>query len=107
MRTLLALDWMQRQAGSSPLALSRSVARALREESWVQAGDRRELEAILETASGIEESGKGSAVGAHAVRASRQGGGLHRVRPHAGSSAADLRAARDFLRALQRRPLAR
>jgi SNF2 family DNA or RNA helicase len=59
----LALELLQRQAGSSPEALSRSVARALGEESWVQAGDRRELEAILELASGIEESGKGTQLG--------------------------------------------
>jgi len=59
----LALNLMQRQAGSSPPALSRSVTRALREERWVQAGDRRELEAILDLASGIEESGKGTQLG--------------------------------------------
>jgi SNF2 family DNA or RNA helicase len=59
----LALELLQRQAGSSPVALSRSVARALGEDSWVRAGDRRELEAILELASGVEESGKGTQLG--------------------------------------------
>jgi SNF2 family DNA or RNA helicase len=59
----LALDLMQRQAGSSPPALGRSVARALSEGRWVQADDRQELEAILDLASGIEESGKGSQLG--------------------------------------------
>ena len=59
----MALDLMQRQAGSSPLALSRAVARALREESWTQAADRVELEAILDLAAGAEESGKGTQLG--------------------------------------------
>jgi superfamily II DNA or RNA helicase len=59
----LALDLMQRQAGSSPQALSRSVARALREDTWVRPEDRRELEAILELASGVEESSKGARLG--------------------------------------------
>jgi len=53
------LDLMLRQAGSSPPALRRSVASALRDESWVPAASRRALEAILDVASGIEESGKG------------------------------------------------
>jgi SNF2 family DNA or RNA helicase len=59
----LVLNLMQRQAGSSPPALSRSVARALREETWVHADDRRELESILDLASGVEESGKGAQLG--------------------------------------------
>jgi SNF2 family DNA or RNA helicase len=59
----LALDLMQRQAGSSPQALSRSVARALREETWVKAGDRRELEAILDLACHEEQSSKGAQLG--------------------------------------------
>jgi len=57
------LDLMQRQAGSSLMALSRSVARALGEDSWVRAADRRELESILDLASGFEESGKGTQLG--------------------------------------------
>jgi len=67
----LALDLMQRQAGSSPQALRRSVARALREETWVRPEDRRELETILDLASGVEESSKGARLGemlsAHAL----------------------------------------
>jgi SNF2 family DNA or RNA helicase len=59
----LALDLMQRQAGSSPQALSRSVARALREDTWVRPEDRRELEAILDLASGVQESSKGARLG--------------------------------------------
>jgi len=54
---------MQRQAGSSPMALRHSVARALREESWVRATDRRELEAILEVVSGLGESAKAAQLG--------------------------------------------
>jgi SNF2 family DNA or RNA helicase len=53
------LDLMLRQAGSSPPALRRSVSYALRDEAWVPAHSRRALEAILDAASGIEESGKG------------------------------------------------
>jgi len=54
------LDLMQRQAGSSLMALGRSLARALAEESWVQPADRRELEAILDLASGADENSKGT-----------------------------------------------
>lgn len=53
------LDLMLRQAGSSPPALRRSVSYALRDEAWVPAHSRRALDAILDAASGIEESGKG------------------------------------------------
>jgi len=59
----LALDLMQRQAGSSPPALIRSVAHALREGTWAQAGDRRDLEAILDLASKVERSAKGIQLG--------------------------------------------
>jgi SNF2 family DNA or RNA helicase len=59
----MALNLMQRQAGSSPQALSRSAARALREDTWVRAEDRRELETILDVASGVEESAKGARLG--------------------------------------------
>jgi superfamily II DNA or RNA helicase len=58
-----ALDLMLRQAGSSPAALGRSVLSALREEGWVDAAGRGELEAILDLASGIEQSGKGTQLG--------------------------------------------
>jgi len=75
----LALDLMQRQAGSSPQALSRSVARALREDTWVRLEDRRELETILDLASGVEESAKGARLGemlsAHAFPEGAQGPG--------------------------------
>ena len=59
MRTPRVLDLMLRQAGSSPPALRRSVSHALRDEAWVPAASRRALEAILDVASRIEESGKG------------------------------------------------
>jgi SNF2 family DNA or RNA helicase len=59
----MALDLIQRQAGSSAAALSRSLTRALREDTWVQPGDRRELEAILELASSLQQSGKGTQLG--------------------------------------------
>jgi len=59
----MVLDLMQRQAGSSPAALRHSVARALREETWVRPGDRRDLETILELLSGAGESGKGAQLG--------------------------------------------
>ena len=58
-----ALDLMQRQAGSSPQALSRSVAHALHEHTWVRADDRRDLETILDLASGVEDSSKGVRLG--------------------------------------------
>jgi SNF2 family DNA or RNA helicase len=54
------LDLMLRQAGSSPPALRRSVTYALRDEARVPAAHRRSLEDILDVASGIEESAKGS-----------------------------------------------
>ena len=59
----MVLDLMQRQAGSSPMALRHSVARALGEKTWVRAGDRQELEAILEVAAGVGESGKAARLG--------------------------------------------
>jgi hypothetical protein len=43
----MALDLMQRQAGSSPQALGRSVARALREDGTLKSDDRRELDRRL------------------------------------------------------------
>jgi SNF2 family DNA or RNA helicase len=67
------LDLMLRQAGSSPAALRRSVTHALRDESSILAPARRWLETILDAASGIEESGKGSQLarmlGAHPGKA--------------------------------------
>jgi len=69
----MALDLLQRQAGSSPPALGRAVMRALRDASWTRPDDRAELEGILELAAGVEESGKGTQLGnmlsAHAGKA--------------------------------------
>jgi superfamily II DNA or RNA helicase len=59
----MALDLMQRQTGSSPMALRHSVARALADDTWVRAGDRPELEAILELVSSLGESGKAVQLG--------------------------------------------
>jgi SNF2 family DNA or RNA helicase len=56
----MALDLMQRQAGSSPQAVGRSAARALRERDGYKAEDRRELEAILDLAGSINWSDKGA-----------------------------------------------
>jgi SNF2 family DNA or RNA helicase len=53
---------MQRQAGSSPAALGRSVARTLSENDW-PLPDRRELEAILELVAGVESSSKAAQLG--------------------------------------------
>ena len=102
-----ALDLMQRQAGSSPQALGRSVARALsRGRRWVQSG--RELEPILDLASGIDASGKANAARADARCPPGQGGGLHRVHPDAGGIWRRIcEALGHLLRGLQRRPLAR
>ena len=59
----LALDLMQRQAGSSPMALRHAVARALGAETWVRPGDRSELEAIHDLVSGVGESSKAAQLG--------------------------------------------
>ena len=58
-----ALDLMLRQAGSSPQALARSAAHALAEANWVDPAGRRELEAILDLAAGVDESAKGLQLG--------------------------------------------
>ncbi len=55
---MLALKWLQRQAGSSPQALSRAVARALAQETVTGDGERRELEGIQERAAEIQHSAK-------------------------------------------------
>lgn len=59
----MALQLLQRQAGSSPQALVRSVSRALSEESWVDPRDREELESILDRASGMDSFSKGDQLG--------------------------------------------
>ena len=58
-RSGIALEWLQRQAGSSPHALRRAVARALSGESWVAPDERNELESIEELAMGVAQSAKG------------------------------------------------
>jgi len=58
-----ALDLMLRQAGSSPQALARSAAHALREAAWLDPAGRRELETIFELAAGVDESAKGIQLG--------------------------------------------
>jgi SNF2 family DNA or RNA helicase len=59
----LALDLIQRQAGSSPAALIRSIANGLSGKGWAKGDDRRQLEAILDLASSVRESGKGVQLG--------------------------------------------
>jgi len=59
----MVLDTIQRQAGSSPMALRQALGRALREGTWVRAGDRRELEEIFEVVSGLGESAKAAQLG--------------------------------------------
>ncbi len=59
----LALGWMQRQAGSSPEALSRSVARRLAEHGRKDRSNTAELEALLDLASQAGESSKGVQLG--------------------------------------------
>jgi len=59
----LALELLQRQAGSSPQALCRAVGRALAANREPAAKDRRELEAIQEAAAQISDSGKGRQLG--------------------------------------------
>jgi SNF2 family DNA or RNA helicase len=51
-----ALDLLQRQAGSSPQALARSLSRSANGDS--SRADRRELETILELASSIDSGAK-------------------------------------------------
>ena len=58
-RSSMVLDLMQRQAGSSPHAIGRSVARHLSQPGRLAAADRRDLEEILELAGAIEWSDKG------------------------------------------------
>src|SRR5206468_9009820 len=55
----IALGWLQRQAGSSPQALGRAVARALLSETWLRREDRKELESIEELASSVTDGAKG------------------------------------------------
>ncbi len=61
--TTFALHVLQRQAGSSPYALGRSVARSLTEAEWTGASDRRDLESILELSSQLLWTGKSLQLG--------------------------------------------
>ncbi len=61
--TGLTLHLLQRQAGSSPQALVRSLGRALAGERWTQPDDRRELERMLELASQLPITGKSAQLG--------------------------------------------
>jgi SNF2 family DNA or RNA helicase len=54
----VALHLLQRQAGSSARALSRSLGRALAEERWTEPRDRRELEEMQGLAMQLPHTGK-------------------------------------------------
>ncbi len=59
----MALDWMQRQAGSSPHALHRSILRRLSGQQRPDARDVSELESILDLASRVGDGSKGHQLG--------------------------------------------
>ena len=59
----MALSWLLRQAGSSPHALSRSLGRAIREDTWAGPKEKRELSLIQEAVSRIPTSAKGDQLG--------------------------------------------
>jgi len=60
---VMALDWMQRQAGSSPQALHRSIVRRLSDHDRPDRRDVSELESILEVASRVGDGSKGNQLG--------------------------------------------
>src|SRR5580658_9398168 len=60
---VMALDWMQRQAGSSPQALHRSIVRRLSDRDRPERRDVSELESILDLASRIGDGSKGFQLG--------------------------------------------
>jgi len=60
---MLALDWMQRQAGSSPQALHRSIVRRLSDRERPDRRDVSELESILDVASRVGDGSKGNQLG--------------------------------------------
>jgi SNF2 family DNA or RNA helicase len=59
----MALDWMQRQAGSSPQALHRSIVRRLSDHDRPDRSDAAELESILDLASRVGDGSKGLRLG--------------------------------------------
>jgi SNF2 family DNA or RNA helicase len=59
----MALDWMQRQAGSSPQALHRSIVRRLSDRDRPDRRDVAELESILDLASRVGDGSKGAQLG--------------------------------------------
>jgi SNF2 family DNA or RNA helicase len=61
--TALSLGWMQRQAGSSPQALARSIARRLAEQGPRDGRSAAELEGILDLASRVSDGAKASRLG--------------------------------------------
>jgi SNF2 family DNA or RNA helicase len=60
---VMALDWMQRQAGSSPQALHRSIVRRLSDRDRPDRRDVSELESILDVASRVGDGSKGIQLG--------------------------------------------
>ena len=60
---VMALGWMQRQAGSSPQALHRSIVRRLSGGDRPDRRDVSELESILDVASRVGEGSKGIQLG--------------------------------------------
>jgi SNF2 family DNA or RNA helicase len=59
----MALSWLLRQAGSSPHALHRAIGRAIHEDTWANAKEKKELSEINEIVSRIRSSGKGDQLG--------------------------------------------
>lgn len=60
---VMTLDWMQRQAGSSPQALHRSIVRRLSGRDRPDRSDVAELESILDLASRVGDGSKGNQLG--------------------------------------------
>ena len=60
---VMALSWMQRQAGSSPQALHRSIVRRLSDHQRPGPRDVSELESILDLASRVGDGSKGNQLG--------------------------------------------
>jgi SNF2 family DNA or RNA helicase len=60
---VMALDWMQRQAGSSPQALHRSILRRLSGDDRPDRSDVSDLESILDVAARVGDGSKGFQLG--------------------------------------------